>query len=315
MHILATICDELATLNTFRLFDHLILRNHAIFIYIARTFEMLLTKSNHSKTIAMTEQENDCFYTTSYFIAQLCLYQNEPVELFYGKVSSEIFPVTEKPNPRDTNVHHINKKPDELMEKPNVKTARLPPTAPPARPIEQTQIDKAKVVRPKKFLTPIFSTTNETSVDIPPTQSNQIELPTRKYQDLFLTKIFFDQLVCAIEDLSRCEYSSYHIKYKVVDRLVRLCSKLNIVDVLLNPVMKCLLSKFYTDVFQTIELNQIQMTPKQLFFICNCPQFIIQHDFVQQEALVNLLSKPFIEATKLIFDKHLLLTGNKILSF
>ncbi|CAF4178083.1 unnamed protein product [Rotaria sp. Silwood2] len=300
MHILTIICDELASLNAFRLFDNLILRNHPIFNCIGRTFEMLLTKSNHSQTISMIKQEEDCFSSTSYLIAQLCLYQNEPIELFYGKVSREIFPVTEKPNPRDECIVKTSRQSNELTEKPNLKTARLPPNAPVARPIELRQPDITKVSKLKKFSHQFISVSKETQIDQPVIQSNQTELPILKFQDIFLTKLFFDQLTRAIEDLSRNEYPSYHVKYKVIDRFVRLCSKLNIVDELLNPIIKCLCSKYYSDVFQTIQLDQIRLNPKQLFFIHECPQFLVQHDFLQQEKIVDLLCQTIIDATNLM---------------
>ncbi|CAF1330516.1 unnamed protein product [Adineta steineri] len=312
MHVLATICHELASLNTFRLFDYSMLRNHGIFICIARTFEMLLTKSNHIQTIPMTTQEEDCFYATSYLIAQLCLYQNKPVGLFYGKVSSVVFPVTEKPNPRDQNIDQTDKKSDEITAKPNLKTARLPASAPKARPIEQTQTDITKILKIRKFPSQFISVSYKTPTDLQSSsERNSIEISVRKYKDLFLTKLFFEQLTRAIEDLACYDYSSHHIKYKVIDRLVRLCSKLNTVDVLLSSIMKCLCSKFYCDILLGMKLNQIRLTPKQLFFIYECPQFIIQHNFPQKDVLICTLSQTFAEITKPIFDKHLLRTARE----
>jgi len=315
MHILAIISHELAGFNVFRLFDYLILRNHSIFIYMARTFEMLLTKSTHSQRLTMTQQENDCFDALSYLITQLCLYQNKPIELFYGKISSEIFLVTEKPNPRDENIEKLRKDSDDLMEKPNLKTARLLPRAPTARPIDQTEIHITKISRLKKFPLRYLTVLDETFIDIPPPKFSRNELPTKSFEEIFLTKIFFEQFRRAIEDLSCNEYSSYNVKYKVLNRLVRLCSQLSIVDSLVNPIMKCLTSKNYHDVFQTIEFNRFQFTPKQLFFIYECPQFLIQHDLLQQETIINSFCGPVIKTAKLIFDKYFSATSKIILVF
>ncbi|CAF1985684.1 unnamed protein product [Rotaria magnacalcarata] len=305
MNILTTVCDELASLNTFRLFDHLVLRNHPIFDYIGRTFEMLLTKSNHLQKIPMIKSEEDCFSSTSYLITQLCLYQNDLVELFYGKISTEIFPVTEKPNPRDENIKKSDRQQsDEVTEKPNMKTACLPPNPRTARPIQNTKFDITKILGVRKFPHQLTKISKEIQIAPLVSQSNEIQLPARKFQDTFLTKIFFDQLICAIEDLSRNEYSSYHVKYKVIDQLVRLCSKLDVVNIILEPITKCLCSKYYDNAFQTIEWNQIQLNPKQLFFIDRCSQFLIQHDFLQEEKLADSLCKAIIDVTKFIFDKH-----------
>ena len=315
MHILATISHVLAGLNIFRLFDYLILRNHPIFIYMARTFEMLLTKSTHSQRLTMTEQENDCFDALSYLITQLCLYQNKPIELFYGKISSEIFLVTENPNPRDENIDKLRKDPKDLMEKPNLKTARLSPRVPSARPIQQTETDITKISRYKKFPFQFIPISDEILNNSPPPKFSQIELSTKSFEQIFLTKIFFDQLRHAIEDLSSNEYSSYHVRYKVVDRLIRLCLQLNIVNNLIDPIVKCLTSKNYHDVFQTIKSNQFQFTPKQLFFIYECPQFLIQHDLLQQETIVNSFCGSVIKTTKSIFDKYFSATSKIVLVF
>lgn len=312
MNVLIVICDELASLNVFRLFDHLTLRNHTIFNYIRQTFEMLLIKSTHSQTISMTKQEEGCLDSTSYLIAQLCLFQNEPVDLFYGKLPTEILYVTEKPNIRDPTFDGSTLKSSKLMEKPNLKTARLPPNAPPARPVELRRMDITQILGLKKFPWNFVTMTEELELSYPIAQSSQNNSPPRKYRDVFLTKSLFDTLIRATEDLSRNEYTPCHVKYKVVNRLVRLCSRLDIVDILLSPIMKCLQSKNYLNAFKTVEVNQTQFYPKQLFFIYECPQFIIQHNFIQQEQVANSLCKRYIKATKSLFNEHFLATGRYI---
>jgi hypothetical protein len=311
LDILTIICDDLASINTLQLFDHPVLINHPIFIYIGRTLEMLLTKSNHSKSIPMKTHEENCFYSISYFITQLCYYRNETIELFYGSISNEVFPVTGKINIRDETINENSRKSNPIAGKPNLKISSLPPSAPKSRPIEQRQLDITEVIHRKKFSEQILSPSDETitEISIPlPT-----DLPSKKYQDIFLTKSFLDKLIRAIEDLSQNDYSPYHIKYKVIDRLVRLCSKLNIIDQLLDPIIKCLRSKFYLQVCTTIQLEQLFFNPKQLFFIYQCPQFIIQHKFQRQEQIPNLLCQTMIEVTKPIADVILSTNGNLFL--
>jgi hypothetical protein len=262
----------------------------------------------------MTKEEEECLYSTSYLMAQLCLYQNDIIEVFYGNVSAEVLPVTGKPNPRDENINRNNIEPDETMEKPNLKVARLPPSAPIARPVEERQLNIVEVMRRKKYPSQFILTSNETTLKHPVHESDQAALASTKYQDIFLTASFLDKVARAIDDLSQNEYSPYHVRYKVLDRLVRLCSKLDIADVLLDSVVKCLCSKFYQQVFETIKFDQIRLNPKQLFFIYQCPQFIIQHQFAKQKKIPSFLCKALIDATKSIFDKHFAATSKNLLT-
>jgi hypothetical protein len=258
----------------------------------------------------MTKQEETCLDSISYLIVQLCLLQNEPVELFYGKVPKKILKVTKKQNVRDPTFHLSSIKTPELMDKPNLKTARLPPSAPPARPIEHRKWDITNIPHMKKlFIYNFVAMLDEIVSAYPMTRPQENNLPQRKYRDFFLTQPFFNTLIRAIEDLSQNEYSLCHIKYKIADRFVRLCSQLEIVDILLNPILKCLQSKNYRHALESVEIDQIQLYPKQLFFLHECPQFIIQHNFLQQEQIVNSLCKKFIDMTKTVFDKHFLTTG------
>jgi len=315
LDILTIICDDLASIHTLQLFDHPVLINHPIFIYIGRTLEMLLTKLNHSKSIPMKEHEENCFYSISYLITQLCLYRNETIELFYGSISNEIFPVTDKINIRDETIGENSRKSNAIAKKPNLKVSSLPPNAPKSRPIEQRQLDITKVIHRKKFPDQIILSPNETTTELSIHPPLPTDLPSKKYQDIFLTKSFLDKLVRAIDDLSQNEYSPYNIIYKVIDRLVRLCSKLNIVDILLDPIIKCLRSKLYRQIFTTIESEQYYLNPKQLFFIYQCSQFIIQHEFQRQEQIPNLLCQTMIELTKPIIEQILPNNGNLIRFF
>ena len=312
--ILTIICDDLASVHTLQLFDHPALINHPIFIYMGHTLEMLLTKSNHLKSVPMKKNEEDCFYSISYLITQLCLYKNETIESFYGSISKEIFSVTDKINIRDETINETSRRSNPIAEKLNLKVARLAPSAPKSRPIEQGQHDITRIIRRKKFHIQMISSSIET-IDVPPIilpLPPSTNLSSKKYQEIFLTESFLNKLARAVDDLSQNEYSPYHVKYKVIDRLVRLCSKLNIVDRLIDSIVKCLHSKFYQQTFATIESEQLRLNPKQLFFIYRCSQFIIQYDFVQQEQILISLSRTMINVTNIIIEKILLMNGNLI---
>lgn len=314
LDILTIVCDDLASMHSIQLFDHPAIINHPIFVFIGRTLEMLLTKSNHLKSISMKKYEEDCFYSISYLITQLCLYRNEKIESFYGSISNEIFPVTGKINIRDETIDENSRRSNPIAEKPNLKVSSLPSSAPKARPIEERELDITKTLHRRKNSHRLILSTDKTITELPILPSLRTDLPSKKYQEIFLTRSFLDKLARAIEDSSQNEYSSYHIKYKVIDRLVRLCSKLNIVDILLDPIVKCLRSKFYRQVFITIETNQYYLNPKQLFFTYQCTQFIIQNEFQRQEQIPSLLCQAMIEVTKPIIDIVSSRNGNSFLS-
>ncbi|CAF4062710.1 unnamed protein product [Rotaria sordida] len=319
LNILTIICDDLASINTLRLFDHPVLINHSIFIYIGRTLEMLLIKSNYIKSIPMKKCEEDCFYSISYLIAQLCLFRNETLTCFYGSISHEITPVTDKINIRDETIDENSRRSKPIADKPNFKVTCLPPSVPKSRPVEKTQFDMALISHRKKFPTQFIELTAEKEIE--PTVERVIKpdisillqiLPSKKYQDVFLNESFLNKLIRAINDVSQNEYSLYHIKYKVIDRFVRVCSKLNIVDRLFNPIITCLRSKFYREIFTTIESEQLRLSPKQLFFIYQCSQFIIQHDFQEKEQIPHLLCETMIDATESIIETILPISDNEL---
>ncbi|CAF1367909.1 unnamed protein product [Rotaria sordida] len=312
LDLLTIICDDLASVHTLRLFGNSFLINHPIFIYIRRTLEMFLVKSNHLQSIPMTKCEENCFYTISYLISQLCLYRNETIESFYGSISNETFPITDKINIRDETINENSRKSNLIANKPNLKVTCLSPNVSKSRPIEEIEFDITKVPQKRKFPVQMISSPIKTIVEPATLSLLSSDLPLKKYQEIFLTKIFLTKLIRAIDDLSQNEYSPYHVKYKVIDRLVRLCSKLNIIDTLIDPIVKCLCSKFYQQIFTTIESEQFRLNPKQLFFIYQCSHFIIQHEFPQQEQIINLLCPTMIHVTKSIIENILPMDGDEL---
>ncbi|CAF3641336.1 unnamed protein product [Rotaria sp. Silwood1] len=310
LDILTLISDNLATINTLRLFNHPVLINHPIFIYIGRTLEMLLIKSNYIKSIPMKKYEEDCFYSISYFVTQICLYENEITQSFYGSISDEIIPVTDKINIRDGTINDDSRRSNVITDKPNLKVIGLLPNAPKSRPSEDELCTITKVIHRKHFSNQFIAPTVEKIIESPVPSIPLEDLPLKQYRDIFLTEAFLNKFVRAIDDLSENEYSPYHVKYKVIDRLVRLCSKLNIDNPLFNSIVKCLCSKFYPQIFTTIQSEQFRFSPKQLFFIYRCSQFIIQHKFQEQEQVPHLLCETMINVTKPIIEQ-ILTTNDK----
>ncbi|CAF1468658.1 unnamed protein product [Rotaria sp. Silwood1] len=211
---------------------------------------MLLIKANHAQTIPMTQQEEDCFSATSYLIVQLCLHQKEPTKLFYGEVSTEIFPITEKPNPRDKSAVKTNRESDELTEKPNLKTARLPPDAPAARPFEPRQPDH--------------------------------------------------------------NYRSDEQRYRDAAQQIRVCTteETNEVESLLDPIIACLSSKFYRNVYENLIVNYVKVSKsnlaaKHLFFMRDCPEFLFRHDYKRQDEVAALLCTEMLNNAGFILEQNL----------
>ena len=300
--LLTIIADDLAALNTLKLFDHLVLIHHPIFVYIGRTLEMLLTKSTYSQNIPMNMHEENCFYSLSYLISQLCCYRNEPIESIYGSISEEIPLVTGKINIRDETIGESSRKSNPIAGKPNIKMVALPPSAPKSRPIEEKESDITKIAQLRKFpaqLVPPSKQTAITTVTYPPLPT---DLPPGKYQNIFLTKSFLEKLNHAISELSKYDYPPFHTKYKVIDRLVHVCLQLNLVEPLLDSIVKCLRSKFYRQAFTTIESEQWSLTPKQLFFISRCPRVLIEHEFQRQEQIPQSLCQTMIDTTQTILN-------------
>ncbi|CAF3318921.1 unnamed protein product [Rotaria socialis] len=130
------------------------------------------------------------------------------------------------------------------------------------------------------------------------------------YEDIFLNKQILFKLAFSISDLAETEYDSYHIKYKVIGRLVRVCTKLidTDFDSLLHPIIKCLDSNMYLTVFDTVNLQQPIFDPKQAFFIRECFNFIDQHGYKQQIKIAKDLFQSMLKNTTEIFAKYLPVT-------
>jgi hypothetical protein len=127
-----------------------------------------------------------------------------------------------------------------------------------------------------------------------------------------------ETLINDIEDLSTIKHESNSTKYKRVVQRVRVCTKQDTLEVesLLSPVIECLSSKFYLSVFENIELSQTKvasggmlthraLAPKHIFFMRECPEFLIQHDYQRKDEMNDLLAKKMLKNTVTIFQQHL----------
>ncbi|CAF5138822.1 unnamed protein product, partial [Rotaria sp. Silwood1] len=66
------------------------------------------------------------------------------------------------------------------------------------------------------------------------------------------------------------------------------------------PIIKCLESNFYLKVYENIDLSQTKaksgvvsnnrcLAAKHLFFMRECPEFLIRHDYKRRKDIANTL--------------------------
>lgn len=300
--LLDFICTDLSSIYILRLLNHPDIINHSIFVCLRRTFEMLLIKSNHLNRIPMNKYEEDCFNSISYFITQSCLEQNRSIESFYSFISEEILPVADKINLRDPTINESSRKSNPLTDKLNTKVCALPSMAPVARPIETRPLDITKISRLRKFPEQLTKSLINATVELPVYSPVPIDFSSKTYQDIFLTDSFLQKLARTIEDLSQTDYPPFHIKYKVVNRFVRLCTQLHVTDVILAPIMKCLRSKYYGQLLLITREENFPIDPQRLFFVYTCLQFFTRNQFERHEQIAKLLTPTMIEITKPVID-------------
>lgn len=128
------------------------------------------------------------------------------------------------------------------------------------------------------------------------------------YQKVFLAKSFFDKLIRIItDDLAINDYEPYHIKYKVIGSLLGLCTELNSInhDILIEPVVQCLQSEQYIKGYETLDLRESTLNPKQSFFINKCSQFIRIHGYQRQDEISHALCEVMLRYSNSIFEQQL----------
>ncbi|CAF1313171.1 unnamed protein product [Rotaria sp. Silwood1] len=134
----------------------------------------------------------------------------------------------------------------------------------------------------------------------------------------FINDTFLNNLQREIEHLSTTEYDSNKLKYKNAGRRVRVVAaqETSEVEPLLDPIIKCLESNFYLKVYENIDLSQTKaksgvvsnnrcLAAKHLFFMRECPEFLIRHDYKRRKDIANTLGRTMLENTETIFKQHL----------
>jgi hypothetical protein len=138
--------------------------------------------------------------------------------------------------------------------------------------------------------------------------NNKEKFNVISYEKIFFTKLFIQKFVRIItDDIVINDYEPFHIKYKIIDCLIRLFMKLNDINhnLILDSIIKCLKSALYRSVYMSIDLRQLTLSPKQSFFLYQCPKFIRLCSYERQKAVSELLCEPILEYRVDIFEKHL----------
>jgi len=134
------------------------------------------------------------------------------------------------------------------------------------------------------------------------------------YDKIFFTDLFIKKFIRILKtDIAVNEYESYDVKYKVLDRLLRIFNKLNYTnhELIIDSVLQCIESNIYIHLYQTIRFSQPTLTPKQSFFMYQCPKYISLCRHQQADEIIRLLCKSIIEYGPVIFEKHLSIVFNE----
>lgn len=145
-----------------------------------------------------------------------------------------------------------------------------------------------------------------------------VEEPVPHVKLRVLNDSFLTDLKQELEELAVTEFVSNALKYKNTGRRVRVVSKQETIEVelLLDPILKCLQSNFYLKSFEKIELNEAKavsgamtnnrnLAHKHLLFMRECPEFLFRHDYKQRKEIADTLGRQMLENTTTIFDQHL----------
>lgn len=137
---------------------------------------------------------------------------------------------------------------------------------------------------------------------------NKEKFSLLSYEKIFFTEIFIKKFIRFLEnDIVINDYDSWNIKYKILDRLIRLFIKLNDINhkLILDSVIKCVESTIYINCYKTIDLYEPKLNPKQSFFIYQCPKFIRLCSYKRQDEISTILSKSIVKYSANIFEIHL----------
>ena len=134
----------------------------------------------------------------------------------------------------------------------------------------------------------------------------------------FITESFLQKLIQDIEYFSTHDEKADKSKYKDVSRRIRVCTKqeTNEVESLLDPIIACLNSNYYIKTYEKIELsnakvisgttdNKRNLAAKHLFFMRDCPEFLVRHDYKRQNEIRPPLCRKMLENAGTIFKEYL----------
>ncbi|CAF3610923.1 unnamed protein product [Rotaria sordida] len=123
---------------------------------------------------------------------------------------------------------------------------------------------------------------------------------------------FLEKLIQDIEHLSKHSYKPNEQRYRDAAQQIRVCTneETNEVEVLLDPIIACLSSKYYRDVYEKIivsyaKISKSNLAAKHLFFMRDCPEFLLRHDYKRQDEVAALLCMKMLNNAEFILEQNL----------
>ena len=135
-----------------------------------------------------------------------------------------------------------------------------------------------------------------------------IHRSTKDYSNIFFTESLMKKIEGLLRNhISENDYQSFDIRYKVFDRFVHLFIKLYYIanKSIIDSIIQCLKSDICIQLYKTTQFHQSILTPKQSFFLYQCPKFISICRDENANDIINLMRNHFIRNTFIICDAHL----------
>ena len=156
-----------------------------------------------------------------------------------------------------------------------------------------------------------FYTDNNAKLD-PENKDKKFELLS--YEKIFFTESLINKLTQMLnDDITQNDYQSpYDIRYKIFDRFLHLFSTLNYIDhpKILESVLNCVKSDIYINLYNTTRFVPFVLTPKQSFFMYQCPKFLSQCQHKQSDT-IYLSCKIILTHSDIIFNRNLPIVFDK----
>ena len=156
-----------------------------------------------------------------------------------------------------------------------------------------------------RMVTSFFMNNNE---HLNPEKKTKVNLLS--YGQIFFTEKFIEKYVELLKHIcnSKAKSNDYDVKYKVIARLLHIFTKLDDINhvLILEGIIRCIQSEIYGQLYEQPDINQSILTPKQLFFMYECPKYIcLRHHKHNDGTAVSICRSMISEFRPDRFQKYL----------